>query len=262
LKKFHKKYVLKIKIYYFNSTNDNNSLHIMNLGYIPLNMKLINNPPMFSSPNLAPPLLTEPIEGLTCVDHRTYFVHPDLQDEFEEYWRQQGFTHRKEWKTSRFPATHIALTKSAEGVGCEDMIGLSVPPDMSQEANPLVRSLKLYGTHSINAKGELLCGKPQHVAYQLDSAKDFSEACGLIKSMGFEFICPELEYQDAGTGAALKQCFFVQKDSGAPWGTFAEIIQRIPGKNGEPYAGFEPLQIDELYAYLDSWSLERLQSYA
>ena len=67
---------------------------------------------------------------------------------------------------------------------------------------------------------------------------------------------PVLEFDDAN-GATLRQMFVACV---VPYGPFIEIVQRSPGKNGEPFGfsaeqpGFNAEQIDTLYEHYDAYS--------
>ncbi len=56
---------------------------------------------------------------------------------------------------------------------------------------------------------------------------------------------PVLKYEDK-TGATLEQLFVAPE---SPFGSFAEIIRRGLGKDGEPFQGFNTEQIDTLYRF-------------
>jgi hypothetical protein len=72
---------------------------------------------------------------------------------------------------------------------------------------------------------------------------------------GLRFMTPLLSYKD-DSGASLYQWFT------RPVGSFfIEFIQRNPSKKGEPYDGFNPDTIDDLYEAIDGHMSDILLPY-
>ena len=68
----------------------------------------------------------------------------------------------------------------------------------------------------------------------------------MVEHWGLDFMTPVLRYTD-DHGAGLRQWFTAPVD-----GFFIEFVQRIPNARGEPYSGFDPDIIDDLYQALDT----------
>lgn len=206
------------------------------------------------------PLLPEPVlPGLKCEDHLTFAVPPSGVEKFISFWRSNHFRlsmKKQSWQTTSYPAEHIGLTMDGEVSDCADMIGLSVP---LVENSPLNRTFELHGDSFVfnSDDGEITVpGVPQHVAYCLAADRSMWEAREHIEALGFQFITPVLEYTD-DHGAVLRQSFFGCEK---PYGPFAELIQRVPGPRGEPFRGFSPTQIDDLYHHYVDYSESLLGS--
>ena len=189
------------------------------------------------------------VEGVRCEDHLTFVVPPAGKDKFIEFWKDFAFKlsfRQQEWETIEFPATHIALTQDGEVSNCADMIGASVP---NERQSPIYKAFELYGDHctvDTDCFDITIPGLPQHLAYSLDARCPFEDARAAIRALGYEHFTPVLEYVDKD-GAILRQSFFGCQ---IPYGPFGELIQRVPSPGtNEPFKGFSPRQIDDLYRY-------------
>jgi 4-hydroxyphenylpyruvate dioxygenase-like putative hemolysin len=175
------------------------------------------------------------------VDHVTYVARPESEEDFVRAWTSLGMRAHVCVRTSRFPARHIALVGEAtREQPWSIMTGLSVSDDPGSPINELVRR---YG------EGQ------QHVAYGVDPGTDIEELHEELSRRGWTFMTPVLTYRD-GAGARLRQAFVAPI---RPYGTFVELVQRLPGEDGSPYDGFDPMNIDDLYERYADYSawLER-----
>ena len=170
------------------------------------------------------------------IDHITFVCAPSERDAFLERWKSKGFSHHGIWQTHRFPADHIALISGkSEGYPWTDMVGLSVQ-SRKRPNRPL--------TESINPSQK---NQTQHIAFNVHEDADV-DALYARMAIGWklDLMTPVLKYTDAH-GAGLRQWFTAPVD-----GFFIEFVQRIPNARGEPYSGFDPDIIDDLYQALDA----------
>ena len=168
------------------------------------------------------------------IDHITYVTSADNEQAFLTSWQLLAFREHVRVHTRRFPAAHIALTSGAQsGQPWAIMTGLSVSRDERSPVNEFVRR---YG------EGQ------QHVAYNVGVEVDMDALHRTMAAQGTTFMTPVLTYAE-GSGARLRQMFTAPT---RPYGTFVELIQRLPGPDGEPFGGFDTDNIDDLYqAYAD-----------
>jgi hypothetical protein len=174
------------------------------------------------------------------IDHVTYVAR--AEEPFVDGWTQLGFREHVRVSTRRYPAAHIALTSGrSEAFPWEVMTGLSVSGDAASPINEFIRR---YG------EGE------QHVAYNIDPAADMDEVARTLTRSGWKFMTPVLRYGDEKTGAGLRQIFVAPE---RPYGKFTELVQRLPGRDGAPFGGFDSDNIDDLYECYAEYSewLER-----
>lgn len=156
---------------------------------------------------------------------------------FLDYWKNRGFHWHGAWKTTVFPASHIALIRGkTPSYPWTDMVSLSIG---EQENLPLAQAL---------ASGDGLNRREthqlQHIAFNVCSAANlFSLRAKLIRD-GVNFLTDVLSYRDK-CGAELHQTF--TRPNGF---FFIEFVQRIPNREGKPYGGFDPRIIDDLYTAL------------
>lgn len=170
------------------------------------------------------------------IDHVTYVTSPDNERSFIASWNALGFYERKRLSTKRYPANHIVLTdEPTETDAWQTMTGLSVSHDPASPINEFVR---LYGTGV------------QHVAYAIRPESDMEEIYSRLKTNGWNFITPLLDYVDEDH-ARLRQIFVAPT---LPYGPFVELVQRLPGKNGKTFDDFDISNIDNLYAGYDAYS--------
>ncbi|MBZ0266355.1 hypothetical protein K8I28_16990 [bacterium] len=170
------------------------------------------------------------------VDHITYVAAADQERNFIETWEKLGF--KESWRggCERYPATHIALIAGmSDEFPWATMTGLSVSDDPESPINEFVRR---YGPGV------------QHVAYNLGPESDMDEVYENMREMGWDLMTPVLTYHDKN-GGKLRQMFIAPT---IPFGPFVEFIQRLPGKDGKPYDGFDQMNIDDLYEHYDEIS--------
>ncbi len=174
------------------------------------------------------------VQALRHIDHVTYVARAENERSFLSSWERLGFREHTRLITKRYPASHIALvTGQGEGQPWVMMTGLSVSVDPVSPINEFVRR---YGEGM------------QHVAYSVDPGADMDALRARLERAGWHFMTPVLTYGDEG-GARLRQLFAAPT---RPYGTFTELIQRLPGPNGAAFDGFDPINIDDLYeAYAD-----------
>ncbi|MCB2210928.1 hypothetical protein KQI52_02315 [bacterium] len=177
------------------------------------------------------------LTSIRHIDHVTYVAANEDEKRFCDTWNHLGFHETVRLRTVRYPATHIALTSGKiEGFPWLTMTGLSVSEDPSSPINEFVRR---YGAGI------------QHVAYNVDPEFDVHQVFDMLKKDGWDFMTPVLSYQDENEGH-LHQ-FFAKP--AAPFGTFVEFTQRLEGKTGEVFGGFNTDVIDDLYDHYRDVSL-------
>ena len=87
----------------------------------------------------------------------------------------------------------------------------------------------------------------QHIAFYVNAEADIETLYArMSESWGLTLMTPILSYTD-DHGAGLRQWFTAPVD-----GFFIEFVQRIANAQGEPYSGFDPDIIDDLYQALDA----------
>ncbi|HLC54110.1 MAG TPA: hypothetical protein VJK07_00600 [Candidatus Nanoarchaeia archaeon] len=197
------------------------------------------------------------VDGLRCEDHATYIVALEsvgIQFQiqgFLDFWKAKGFSPLdRGYETQRFPAKHTALVRGpCKDKGArEQIVGVSTSFDPQ---SPINRSLRLWGSHRYDPETrEIVPGRLQHLAYDVDPRKSMEEVCAELEARGTQFMTPILRYENQ-TGATLEQRFVACK---VPYGPFAEIIRRGLGRHGEPFQGFNEEQIDVLYEHYDAYS--------
>jgi 4-hydroxyphenylpyruvate dioxygenase-like putative hemolysin len=163
------------------------------------------------------------------IDHITYVTELENERSFINHWETLGFTEHVRLRCVRYPATHIALISgTTPEYPWATMTGLSVSEDPKSPVNEFVRR---YGAGI------------QHCAYNIHPDADMEEVHESMKKMGVKFMTPVLTYND-NAGAHLRQMFV---PPARPFGTFHEYIQRLPGPDGNAFAGFDTSNIDDLY---------------
>ena len=174
------------------------------------------------------------MKAITHTDHITYVAAAEREQAFVSEWSCLGLKHHTTVQTKRFPASHIALTSGVlPGRSWGIMTGLSISSDPASPVNELVRRY-----------GEGI----QHVAYAIDPEADMDAVHDEMKRAGMELMTGVLTYKES-SDARLRQMFIAPS---RPYGTFVEYIQRLPGCDGQPFNGFDPVNIDDLYqAYSD-----------
>lgn len=165
------------------------------------------------------------------IDHITYAI--SAHNEKREISNWKFLKELVRLNTIKYPAIHIALTSAVNS--WEIMTGLSVSEDSK---SPINEFIKRYGEGV------------QHIAYSVDPNVDMEEFCNNLPNT-WDFMTPVLSYSD-NNGAKLKQIF--TKPS-KPFGTFKELVQRLPNENGQPFNGFDIENIDELYRFYDDYSI-------
>jgi len=182
-------------------------------------------------------ILCSKSKSIKKIDHLTFICPPEDREKFMSYWLDRGFSLHGIWKTERYPADHIALVHGqTPDYPWSDMVGLTVG---SSHANSENRPLSL-SVHP-GAGNQL-----QHIAFNVNVNANFDALYQeMSNKWGLRFMTPVLSYHD-DNGASLHQCFT------RPVGSFfIEFIQRLPNRMGEPYGGFDPDIIDDLYEALD-----------
>jgi len=163
------------------------------------------------------------------IDHITYVTELENEKRFIRQWEALGFTESVRLRCIRYPATHIALISgTTPDYPWATMTGLSVSEDPASPVNEFIRR---YGSGI------------QHCAYNIDPKADMEEVHEEMKKLGVTFMTPVLTYDD-NKGAHLRQMFV---PPARPFGTFHEYIQRLPGPDGNAFAGFDTSNIDDLY---------------
>ena len=175
-------------------------------------------------------------DAIEKIDHITFVCAPSERDAFLQRWEAKGFSPHGIWQTNRFPADHIALISGeSEGYPWTDMVGLSVQAPTSAN-RPLSESVRPQERD-----------QTQHIAFNVNEEADIEALYELmVEHWGLDFMTPVLRYTD-DHGAGLRQWFTAPVD-----GFFIEFVQRIPNARGEPYSGFDPDIIDDLYQALDT----------
>lgn len=172
------------------------------------------------------------VPAITKIDHVTFVAAPEEKERFIARWEACGFEHHGTWHTNRYAASHTALVAG----GCDEypwteMIGLTV----QEGANaPLERTVDPGGVE-----------QAQHVAFNVDARADAASLYAIQEQQGFEMMTPVLSYTSED-GAGLRQWFSRPVD-----GFFIEFAQRIPNAQGQPFGGFHPETIEDLYEALD-----------
>lgn len=190
------------------------------------------------TPGLLPVLtLCTECPEIAKIDHITFVCPPEERTNFLGRWKVRGFDHHGLWQTSRYPADHIALISGQkEGYPWSDMVGLSVT-----EAQPKINNRPLDITVKPSDTDQT-----QHVAFNVNAEADVEVLYAkMLNDWRLDLMTPVLYYNDAA-GAGLRQWFTAPVD-----GFFIEFVQRIPNAQGEPYSGFDPDIIDDLYEALD-----------
>lgn len=190
---------------------------------------------MFTPPT-SDPKNAEVLKAIRHIDHVTYVDHLENEKAFCEKWISLGFHEHVRLRCIRYPATHIALVSgSTPEYPWATMTGLSVSEDPASPVNEFVRR---YGPGS------------QHTAYNIDPDSDIEKLHQDMKDLQWNFMTPVLTYNEP-SGAKLKQMFIAPT---MPFGPFVEFIQRLPGPDGEPFGGFDTMNIDDLYELYDEHS--------
>jgi 4-hydroxyphenylpyruvate dioxygenase-like putative hemolysin len=172
------------------------------------------------------------------IDHVTYAIRAKNLSRYIARWARLGICESVRLQTTKYPATHIALTGGQNPLSTwEVMTGFSISEDPTSPINEFV-----------NRYGEGV----QHVAYNVDPAEDFDALHAELVRDGWEFMTPILSYSDgSGSGAKLRQLFTAPS---VPYGAFQEFVQRLPGPDGSAYGGFDDGSIDNLYELYDAHS--------
>ena len=180
--------------------------------------------------------LCEACDAIVKIDHITFVCAPSEREAFLKRWEAKGFSRHGIWQTNRFPADHIALISGqSDGYPWTDMVGLSVQASESDN-RPL--------SESVRPKER---DQTQHIAFNVNAEADIEALYEqMVESWGLTLMTPILSYTD-DHGAGLRQWFTAPVD-----GFFIEFVQRIPNARGEPYSGFDPDIIDDLYQALDA----------
>lgn len=178
-------------------------------------------------------------ESFDKLDHLTFITPHEHRQDFLDHWYDRGFSLHGEWRTERYPASHIALIRGeAEGHPWEDMIGLTVT---AETESPVVRSLA-----TVPASERSVTHTLQHIALHVRAEHEMEAIGRHLQEAGVELMTPVLQYQDPD-GAELRQMF------SRPQGPFfLEFVQRRPNADGKPFGGFHPRIIDDLYEALDA----------
>jgi hypothetical protein len=171
------------------------------------------------------------------IDHFTFVTHAKDKGLFLDYWGKRGFRWQGEWKTTVFPASHIALVRGkTPSYPWTDMVGLSVTEQVNQ---PLAQALALGDGFNRRETHQL-----QHIAFNVSPTANMSLLRAKLLRAGVEFLTGVLSYRDESK-AELHQMF--TRPNGF---FFVEFVQRLPNCEGNPYGGFDPRIIDDLYAAL------------
>lgn len=175
-------------------------------------------------------------DGIEKIDHITFVCPLSERDAFLQRWESKGFSHHGTWQTNRYPADHIALISGkSEGYPWTDMVGLSVQRS-ERDNRPLRESVRPHERD-----------QTQHIAFNVSPDADIEALYQrMTDSWGLDLMTPILRYTD-DNGAGLRQWFTAPVN-----GLFIEFVQRIPNARGEPYSGFDPDIIDDLYQALDA----------
>lgn len=192
---------------------------------------------MFAPPSMAPSTKdSEVLKSIRHIDHVTYVAAMENEAAFIKRWQSLGFREHVRLRSYRFPATHIALVSGATPeYPWATMTGLSISEDPASPVNEFVRR---YGEGM------------QHVAYNIHPLASMEEVHEEMKRLGWQFMTGVLTYAEP-SGARLKQMFATPT---LPYGPFVEFIQRLPGPDGQPYNGFDSMNIDDLYQGYDEFS--------
>lgn len=195
------------------------------------------------------PILT----GMALDDHVAHVVTPGELEQFARFWTERGYAQLPALETTRYPAQHIGFTNPDEPN--QPMVALSVSSD---DASPINRFIKLYGSHRLTETGEIAMGSVQHIAYRIDPSVTTIEAVvSELSANGIRFMTPILSHIPNPT-SELKQVFVA---CSVPWGPFVELVQRtalpvtLTEPNGIAKQGFASDQIDILYDHYHHYSL-------
>ena len=171
------------------------------------------------------------------IDHITFVCSPEQRENFLERWQTRGFDHHGIWNTERFPANHIALIRGeTQGYPWSDMVGLSVRDPSPKFANPPL-------DFSVKPAEQ---DQAQHIAFNIHADVDVEKLYQeMLTEWQIDLMTPVLYYTHEN-GAGLRQWF-----TAPVGGFFVEFVQRIPNQHGEPYSGFDPDIIDDLYQALN-----------
>ena len=171
------------------------------------------------------------------IDHITFVCSPEQRENFLERWQTRGFDHHGVWNTERFPANHIALIRGkTQGYPWSDMVGLSVRDPSPKLANPPL-------DFSVKPAEQ---DQAQHIAFNIRADVDVEKLYQeMVTEWQIDLMTPVLYYTHEN-GAGLRQWF-----TAPVGGFFVEFVQRIPNQYGEPYSGFDPDIIDDLYQALN-----------
>lgn len=179
------------------------------------------------------------MDEIDKIDHLTFITPWQHTDRFLEHWKSKGFKFHGEWNTRRYPARHLALIRGGrEGHPWEDMVGLSVS---DQPASPIDRSLA-----NVQLDERAVTHTLQHVALHVDKDADMHAVHQQLSESSVPWMTDVLTYHDPN-GAELNQMF----TQPTAQGFFVEFAQRKPSADGQPYGGFDPDIIDDLYQALD-----------
>lgn len=178
----------------------------------------------------------EILKSVRHIDHVTYIARPIHESSFIKRWKSLGFYESIRLRTERFPATHIALINGLhEDFPWATMTGVSI----SESSNsPINKGIRRYGEGI------------QHVAYNIHPEADMYELQEVLENLGWTFMTPVLNYEDKGH-AHLRQLF---ASPSSAYGSFVELVQRLPGPEGNIYDGFDTMNIDDLYEQYDDYS--------
>ena len=110
------------------------------------------------------------------------------------------------------------------------MVGLSVPRQPSTNA-PIAETLSLGSRIGIPRQ---TTHQLQHIAFNVKAGASMEAVKAGLERAGLLFMTDVLTYHD-DKGASIRQLF----------------IQRVPNVDGQPYGGFDPDIIDDLYRALD-----------
>jgi len=190
------------------------------------------------------------LKRFSCVekiDHCTFVTSDRDRQRFLDHWTSEGFEQHGVWQTSSYPADHVALVQGGSVKGpWRDMVGLSVSDEVNAPLEAALRqgrSLRNSGTHQL-----------QHIAFGIAPDASMEGLKMALEREGLDFMTDVLSYED-NAGAGLRQMF------SAPNGFFFyEFVQRIPNVYGEPYSGFDPAIIDDLYRALDEGPADVMDS--